>query len=78
MGLFVSTTGLDVNIPELGITITHPTTDFEVDAQFIDEEIKQATTLTTNIRSGDLVWKKTSGGSAETPTDYDPDYVEIE
>lgn len=76
--LFLSTTGTNVAIPELGITITHPTTDFEIDAQFTAEELKLAPTLTSAINAGTLVWKKTAGGSAQPAADYDSDYTETE
>lgn len=76
MGLYVSTTGSDVPIHELGITITHPTTDRDLSDQFTQDELQYAHTLTTNIRNGTLTWKKTSGGSAQPATDYDPDFVE--
>jgi hypothetical protein len=74
--LFLSTTGTNVVISELGITITHPTTDFEIDAQFTAEEIKLAPTLTSAINAGTLVWKKTAGGAAQTAANYDSDYLE--
>lgn len=78
MGLYVSTTGTDVAIPELGFTLTHPSTDYALSDQFSAEDIRGADSLTTSIRTGVLVWKKTSGGTAEISTDYDPDYLESE
>lgn len=78
MGLYVSTTGTDVFISELGYKISHPTTDFHVDGQFSDEEIRDALSLTTAITSGVLVWKKTAGGAVQLPADYDPDHSEAE
>lgn len=78
MGLYVSTTGNNVVITELGITVVHPTVDRSISDQFSAEEIKNAESLTTNIRSGELVWRKTSGGTVQPPTDYDPDFIEIE
>lgn len=75
--LFLTTTSSDVVVPELGITIVHPTTDFEISAQFSAEEIASATSLTTAITSGQLTWKKTAMGADELASDYDPDYVEI-
>jgi hypothetical protein len=74
MGIFVSTTGTDVAIAELGITIVHPTTDMDLLAQFSSLELKGADSLTSAITSGTLVWKKTSGGAAQLPAGYDPDY----
>lgn len=76
MGLYVSTTGEDVPIPELGITIVHPTIDRDLRSQFTPDEIQYAPTITSKIRDGTLIWKKTSGGSTELPTDYDPDLLE--
>lgn len=78
MGLYVSTTGTDVSIPELGFTLTDPSTDYALSDQFSDEELARAPSLTDAIRAGTLIWKKTSGGSAQPATDYDPDYLEIE
>lgn len=78
MGLFVSTTGTNVVIPELGITITHPTTDYNIGTQFSSEYIQRASTLTSVIRAGTLVWRKTAGGTAQPATDYDADYLEVD
>lgn len=78
MGLYVSTTGTDVAIPELGFTLTHPSTDYALSDQFSAEDIRGAESLTTSIRSGSLVWKKTSGGTVQISTDYDPEYLEAE
>lgn len=77
MSLFLDTTGADVVISELGITISHPTTDFEITDQFEAEEIRSAESLTTAIQNGDLNWKKSSGGPIENGADYDPDYAEV-
>src|SRR3990172_7867217 len=77
-GLFVSTTGTDVDIPELGIIIVHPTTDRDMGDQFNPEEIRGANSLTTAIVAGTLVWKKSAGGATETPSNYDKDYLDIE
>jgi len=78
VGLYVSTTGADVSIPELGFTLTHPSTDYALSAQFSAEDLQGAATLTALIVAGTLVWKKTSGGSVELAADYDPDYIESE
>jgi hypothetical protein len=78
MGLYVSTTGTDVTISELGIVITHPTTDRNLIDQFSSDELAKADSLTAAITSGSLVWKKVSGGSVQTPTDYDSDWTEVE
>lgn len=78
MGLYVSTTGTNVEIPELGFTLTHPTTDYDLSAQFSPEDLQNSETLTSVIRAGTLTWKKTSGGTTELATNYDPDYVEAD
>jgi hypothetical protein len=78
MGLFLSTTGIDVEIEELGYTITDPTTDYEISAQFTSDEIADALTLTAAIQAGTLIWRKTAGGVVETASEYDPDYLEVE
>ena len=78
MGLYVSTTGTDVDIPELGISITHPTIDRDLTYQFNPEDIRNAENLTSAITSGLLSWKKTSLGSTESPSSYDPDFVDVE
>jgi hypothetical protein len=75
--LFLSTTTTDVEIKELGFTLVHPSIDFAIDSQFEPEEIRDALSLTVAITSGNLVWKKTAGGSAQSPSGYDPDYVLI-
>lgn len=78
MGLYVSTTGTDVVISELGITISHPTTDQDLGEQFTSEDLQNAPSLTSSIRAGDLVWRKIAGGAVQPPTDYDADFLEIE
>lgn len=78
MSLFVSTVSSNVVVPELGITLTHPTVNFQVDAQFSSEEIKKANSLTYAIQAGTLTWKYTSTGTIQNATSYDADTVEIE
>lgn len=78
MGLFVSTVSTNIAIAELGITLVHPTTNFQVDAQFSSDDIKGATSLTSAILAGTLTWKRTAGGSTETASSYDPDFVDFE
>lgn len=78
MGLYVSTTGTDVGIPELGFTLTHPSIDYDLSAQFSAEDLQGASSLTAAILAGTLTWKKTSSGSTELAADYDPDYIESE
>jgi len=78
MGLFVSTTGTNVAILELGITITHPTTNRDLIAQFSQEEVKQATSLTAAIQAGTLTWKFTATDEVQNPVSYDPETTEID
>lgn len=78
MGLFVSTVSTNIALSELGITLTHPVTDYRLDTQFNSEEIGNALSLTAAITSGTLTWRKTAGGTIETAASYDPDYLEIE
>ena len=78
MGLFLTTTGASVVVAELGITIVHPATNYEISAQFEPEEIRDADSLTTSITNGTLEWRKIGSGGAETPADYDPDYLDVE
>lgn len=78
MGLYVSTVSSSVAISELGITLTHPTTDYQVDAQFNGDEIRNAVSLTQAITSGAVIWKKTPGGVTETAVSYDADFIQIE
>lgn len=78
MGLFVSTVSASVTIPELGITITHPITDFNVGAQFDSKDVENAFTLTSAIQAGTLTWRKTAGGTIESPASYDADWLRID
>lgn len=78
MGLFVSTVSANVVVPELGITLAHPTTERQLDTQFSAAEIKAAESLTTAIQAGTLTWKKAAAGSTELASSYDPDFVELE
>ena len=65
-------------ISELGITIAHPTTDFNMGAQFSADEIAGANSLTSAIQAGTLVWKLDAGGATQAAADYDPDHLEVE
>lgn len=78
MNLYVSTTGTNVSIPELGITIVHPTTDRQLDEQFSPEQIRLASTLTAAIQAGTLTWKQSASGATQPAANYDADYLEIE
>jgi hypothetical protein len=75
--LFVSTTGTDVTIPELGIVIVHPTTNRELSEQFSEMEIHEAESLTAAIQAGTLTWKNDAAGADQDPANYDRDYLEI-
>lgn len=77
MSLFVSTTGVDVEVPELGISIPHPTLNLDLTLQFSEDEISRADSLTQAIESGLLIWRKTSSGSVQSPSDYDKDWVYV-
>lgn len=77
MALFVSTTGSTVEVPELGISIVHPTSDFDVTAQFSVEEIKAAASLTAAIQAGTLAWKFLVADVAQNAASYDPDMVDL-
>lgn len=78
MGLFLSTTGTNVELDELGFTLNHPSIEYELSAQFSSEEIKESVTLTTAIRTGVLTWRKELGGLDQPSVDYDPDFLDLE
>lgn len=78
MGLFIDTVSADVSLPELGITLVHPATNYDLSSQFSPDDIRDATTLTSVITGGQLNWKKTSGGAVEANADYDPDFLDVE
>ena len=79
MGLYVTTTGTSVPIPELGIVLRDPTSDFDVKAQFSEGDIKHADSLTAAIQSGLLLWRDHTGISTyRAPGDYDPDLSEVQ
>lgn len=78
MGLFVSTVSADVNLRKLGIVLVHPTTNYDLGSQFSGDDLKRAADLTAAITGGTLTWKRTSGGSTEVATDYDPDFLDTE
>jgi hypothetical protein len=78
LGFFVDTVSADVTIRELGITLTHPTVDFDLLARFSATDIRRANSLHTAITGGTLLWKKTAGGAIEPPGDYDEDVARTE
>lgn len=73
MGLYVSTTGTSVPLPELGTTVTHPSSDRDLGGQFTSLDIKNCESLTNAIRAGQLTWSKIPGGTTLPALDYDPD-----
>jgi len=78
MGLFVTTTGSDVTIPELGIIIVDPATDYDISGQFRAEEVANSDTLTSTIRAGTLEWRKVAAGAQQPALDYDKDFLHAE
>lgn len=78
MALVLTTTGTTVDVTELGIKITHPTTNFDISEKFSQGDIKRAATLTTAIRNGVLTWKKTLAGAVEPAAEYDPEFHEVD
>lgn len=70
MALRVSTTGLDVTIDDLGITLVHPTNNEDLTDQFSAEEIKESEDLTAAIQGGDLI--ADDGTFVIAGADYDP------
>lgn len=78
MGVFVSTVSADVSLPKLGIVLVHPTTNYDLGAQFSGDDLKRASDLTAAITGGSLTWKRTAGGAVEAAGDYDPDFLDID
>ena len=72
--MFLSTVSADVNLIELGITLVHPTVDFDILSQFGAVEIQKADSLTQAILNGDVTWKKEISGPVQVGADYDSDY----
>lgn len=71
MALRVSTTGQDVVLNDLGITVTHPTTNRDLSLEFTAIELRDSLQLADAIHLGNLtVDDGTFGIAAE---DYDPD-----
>lgn len=71
MALRVSTTGSDVDLDDLGITITHPTTDRDLSLEFTSVELRDSEDLTTAIQGADL--EVNDGTNFIHQDDYDPD-----
>jgi len=71
MGLRVSTTGSDVALDDLGIHLTHPTTNYDLTEQFSALELKDSEHLLAAIQAGDL--DVDDGTNFIHKDDYDPD-----
>jgi len=71
MSLRVSTTGSDVVLNDLGITVTHPTNNRDLSLEFTSVELRDSAELTAAIQSGDLEVDDGTFGIASD--DYDPD-----
>lgn len=76
MTLRVSTTGSDVVLNDLGITVVHPTTDRDLSEEFTAVELRDSEQLTTAIQNGNL--DVDDGTSFIHADDYDPDQVLIQ
>lgn len=76
MGLFVSTVSADVRIDDLGLLISHPTTDRDM-SNFTGEELARSIDLENAIRGGTLTWRETAGGTTRPAADYDRDYWDV-
>ena len=73
MALRVSTTGTNVMLDDLGIEITHPTTNRDLALEFSSQELKESADLTDAITGGDLTVD--DGTFSIDATDYDPSEV---
>ena len=71
MSLRVSTTGSDVSINDLGITVFHPTSNLDLTLQFTANELRDSIDLTNAIASGNL--DVDDGANFVHKDDYDPD-----
>lgn len=72
MALYVTTVSANVALDDLGYTIVHPTSAFDIEARFGIDACARSESLTNAIRNGLLYWTRTSGGYNELPTDYQP------
>lgn len=71
MALRVSTTGSNVVLDDLGITVTHPTTNRDLRLEFTAIELRDSAELTDAIQLGDLLVD--DGTYPIAAEDYDPD-----
>jgi len=76
MALRVSTTGSDIFIRDLGITVVHPTTSRDLTLEFTAIELKVSAGLTTAIQNGSL--QADDGSYVIYAQDYDPDEALIQ
>lgn len=76
MSLRVSTTGSDVVLVDLGITVTHPTTNRDLSLEFTSIELRDSDDLTQAIQNGNLTVDDGTFGIHQD--DYDPDQLLIE
>lgn len=76
MALRVTTTGSDVPLYDLGITVTHPTSNRDLSVEFTALELKNSQDLTAAIQGGQLI--ADDGSYALFAADYDPDEVLIQ
>jgi hypothetical protein len=73
MALRVTTTGTNVILTDLGISINHPTSNRDLSLEFTAIELKNSIQLTTAIQNGYLLVD--DGSFSIDATDYDPDEV---
>ena len=76
MSLRVSTTGSDVILNDLGIVVTHPTTDRDLSLEFTAVELRDSEDLTNAVQNGDL--DVDDGTHFIHQEDYDPDELLIQ
>ena len=73
MALFLSTVSGDVTIEELGYIIPHPTVNFEITAQFSEEDIRNADSIASLISSGLLLYRLSPVEPYRNENSYDKD-----
>jgi len=71
MALRVTTTGSDVVLDDLGITVVHPTNNRDLRLEFTSIELRDSANLTDAIQLGDLLVD--DGTYPIAAEDYDPD-----
>lgn len=76
MALRVSTTGSNVPLDDLGIVVTHPTTNRDLSLEFTAVELRDSEDLTAAIQAGTL--DVDDGTNFIHKDDYDPDEVLIQ